>query len=708
MRGQQAGDGRTDGTDRSVRERSRRLGRLDPWLVVILAVITAIGGARMLSPFFIRGDLLYHWGLTRTMLLGAIPPEGPYDGLPAYYPPGFHALLAAGSAAFRIDVESVTALLGLLWLPVIPLAAYVLAYTLIGRRSVALTAAVLTAFAGGLDLSADRLWVNSMTMVGQVAVPIYPRDLVFGLLPFAVLAFVRAVEPRRRWAGWAIVAGLLLGACAWLQVQLLLPIPPTLFALAVVVGLRRHDRARQAALALALTGAVASAVIAPWLVGIVATISANGGVSIDSSEELMPFRIGFWDYPIQFGLLLPLAIIGAGVVLLLLRRPDGPRLDDGTGRWTQARADTAVLLVPWWLLPFALAVLYQPSWPLEDAVRPQRMWLLASQPGLVLAAIGVVAAAEALVARLRMPSVRLPLAPARLRLATIGLVMLTCAAASLPATIATQRLVWSIWRQPTYAHLSLTADRVPDMQALLPVAAPRPTILSYEDWSARIWYETGAGVVAIEPPGYAKLAFDPEAFTGHGQAERRMDVTTAFRGDVNDLIRIAGEYAAERIVLARRGASIGLISLPATIAAGSQPEAGGRRTIRGNGWDAVVLEPGATLSFDLSAATPIDLQIRMLRRLEGPRAIADLGTGRFELRMDGRSATPLIGPTGLGSEFATVTTTITVDSGDRLVVHAIDRIAIQAITGFVVDPGPPPGWRIERVTDDATVWARQP
>ena len=74
-----------------------------------------------LRPFFIGGDLLYHWGLTHTILLGTFPPEGPYIGLPAYYPPGFHLILAGLASIPGLDVPSATALLGILWLPVIPL-----------------------------------------------------------------------------------------------------------------------------------------------------------------------------------------------------------------------------------------------------------------------------------------------------------------------------------------------------------------------------------------------------------------------------------------------------------------------------------------------------------------------------------------------------------------------------------------------------------
>jgi hypothetical protein len=178
----------------SVRQRLGSLPR-ERWLLGgILGLVLVVHGWRAFLPFFVGGDLLYHWGLTHTILLGSFPPEGPYAGLPAYYPPGFHLLLAGLSSLPGLDLSSATAILGIVWLPVIPLGAYLLARRVSGRGDVALVAAALTAFGGGLDLSNDRLWVNSMFMVGHVAYPIYPRDLVFGILPFAVLAYLRATD----------------------------------------------------------------------------------------------------------------------------------------------------------------------------------------------------------------------------------------------------------------------------------------------------------------------------------------------------------------------------------------------------------------------------------------------------------------------------------------------------------------------------------
>src|SRR5439155_8619000 len=93
-------------------------------------------------------------------------------------------------------------------------------------------------FAGRYHLNPDRLSVNSLFLAGQEAYPLYPRDVVFALLPVGVLAFLRAIDgsSRHGWA-WAIAAGLLLGGCALIQVHLLLPIPLALLTTAIVASL---------------------------------------------------------------------------------------------------------------------------------------------------------------------------------------------------------------------------------------------------------------------------------------------------------------------------------------------------------------------------------------------------------------------------------------------------------------------------------------
>ncbi len=270
------------------------------------------------------------------------------------------------------------------------------------------------------------------------------------------------------------------------------------------------------------------------------------------------------------------------------------------------------------------------------------------------------------------------------------------------------------------------------------MTGPRPTILTYEDWSSLVWYETGASVVAVEPPGYAKLGFDPAVFTGTGQDERRRDLAGALTGDTAALTAVADRYGADRIVLGRRGDAVGRISRVAALAA-MAPGAttGSTRILPGNGWDAVVLEPGSSLSFALaSAAEPIELEIRVLTRAGatpddtgqtgsgGAGAVDDLAptppdatagalgpggadaTRRIRILAGDRLVEEIAVPYTGSAEFQVVRSAVTLAAGEPLVIEAADRIAIQSVTGYVPDDGPPPGWQTLTETDDAVVWGR--
>jgi hypothetical protein len=274
--------------------------------------------------------------------------------------------------------------------------------------------------------------------------------------------------------------------------------------------------------------------------------------------------------------------------------------------------------------------------------------------------------------------------------------------ATVPVTLATTRLLASTWTEPVYAHLRLVDDRVPEFDQLLDVHGPRPTVLTYEDWASLAWYETGVGAVAVVPPGYAKLAFDPAAFTGHGQAERRTDLAGALRGDPAALVATADRYGADRIVLARRGATIGLVSQPAVVAAATGGTTGATRVVEGNGWDAVSLDPGAILTIPTAATGSVDLEIRLLT---GPTGDGAAGQPRFRLHA-GDTTTEVTATPDPHGDFTVVKAAVDLPAGAPLRIEAIDPITVQSVTGFVADPGPPPGWSVATTTDDAVVWQR--
>ena len=88
--------------------RLSRPGRIGWALIGLVVASVLIDGARGFAPAFPGGDLLYHWGLTHDILRGEFPPGGPYQGLPAYYPPGFHLLLALISSIASLSVKNAT------------------------------------------------------------------------------------------------------------------------------------------------------------------------------------------------------------------------------------------------------------------------------------------------------------------------------------------------------------------------------------------------------------------------------------------------------------------------------------------------------------------------------------------------------------------------------------------------------------------------
>lgn len=695
------GRGHAELTSPSLRHReANRTIAAGPLAWVIVAGIVVLGGPLVTQRWF-GGDLLYHSGLSTAILRGEFLPGGPYEGLPSYYPPGFHAVVAAIMATLGTTFETAIRLLTLVSLPILPIGTFALTRRLTGRHVVALLATVLTLFGGGLDLSADRTWVNSLFVSGQASAPIYPRDLVFGVLPWAMLAAVVSFEatgsPGRRYLGLAAVAGVLLGLAGLVQVQLLLPVPIGLLTLAVALGIRRPADRLRLAVAVGTIGALALAVILPWIVAIAGAIVRNGGVSLESSEALVPVRLGFWDLPRQFGFILPAGLIGGGVALLFMKESRGPRPPDETAnRWRPSTPEAPTLLVGWALVPFVLAFAYSPAWPLEDALRPQRLFLLASQPIAILAAIGFVTVAEDLRARWRRP-----------RAVAAGVAAAVLVSTVPTATVTAYRAA-TAFATPAYAHLELAEDRVPDFRTIVPAGPGRSRLLTYEDWSALAWYETAAQVVALKPPGYSKLAFDPEIFTGVSQPDRRRALALAFAGDPAALASVADRFEAELIVLAKSEGLWGTIDQTAAVVPLLDPTAvrGRWSVLDGNGWDAIRLESDASVTFPTLDGGFVDVSMRVQSARDRGRSSMRLAA----VGLDGTSRTLFEGPVeraGRLEGWPVIEWFGYVAPDERLRVEAGAALYVQSLRGYVEAPPVPAGWILRTDTPDYVVLERR-
>ncbi|MFH1475334.1 MAG: hypothetical protein ABIG85_05685, partial [Chloroflexota bacterium] len=390
-----------------------------------------------------------------------------------------------------------------------------------------------------------------------------------------------------------------------------------------------------------------------------------------------------------------LGLLGAGAGLLLLRHPDGPRPTGAPGPWRPTLPEGGVLLATWWALPFVLGILYDPSWPLEDALRPQRLWLIASQPLAILAAIGLATGAEHLLAA-RRPRWVVP--------AMLAVVLVT----AVPATAATALLVARTWTNDAWVMLDRAVDRVPHFDALLGRDGPRETVLAPEDWSARVWFETGLPVVAMVPPGYAKLAFDPASFTVAAQAERRAALVTAWSGDATRLAAVAARFEATRIVIPRDGERWALLSLAAAAVVAADPAAApGAALAEGNGWDAADLPAGGRLLLPPGAVGPIRVAVRLGWRGSGEAPAVRLRLVAVSIPGPGRLLGQIEIPAG-AADWRRGSVETTLRPGERLAIEAETPAVLQSVMGWVPRSDPPAGWRVAAETAEAVVLERTP
>jgi hypothetical protein len=214
-------------------------------------------------------------------------------------------------------------------------------------------------------------------------------------------------------------------------------------------------------------------------------------------------------------------------------------------------------------------------------------------------------------------------------------------------------------------------------------------------------------VVAVNPPGYAKLAFDPEVFTGRSQDQRRQDLLRAFTGDPSALTAIADQYGADRILLARRDDRWGLLHQVAAVVAAQPGGVTGTATIReGNGTDSVALEPVARLIVAPAAADrPIDLEIRFAGGSPAQPA-PDRRARLVAVGSEGdRPLGDLLVPATSTEAWQVIPASVTLRPDERLAIEAVDPLAVQSVLGFVPATAPP-GWRVATTTDDAVLLER--
>jgi len=495
------------------------------WLgLAALATVAAAAFAFQAWPFrdvlWIGGDIEYHQDLIRQIVQGHFPADGPYRGLPAYYPPGYHLMMAGIASLSGLDALDAIRLASFALVPLLPVVAYVAARSLQWTRLDAVLAALVMTFAGG---SPGRfLWVWSPIASSHNIWPSYPRDIVLLLTPlvFALLArgtrSVAAPADRGRPSpGVAIaLAGGLAGLAVLTETQS--------GALAVggaglfLVGrlVQQRGAPAEALRHLALFIAALCLTCGGWVVMEFRWVWASGGMSLPVPRTRpLPNLI---EGAIAWGLVLPAAAIG------FWRMSRDPA--NGTLR---------MLVLAWAGLPLAMLALRSVV-DLDDTafLAPTRLWLAASQPAALLAGLALAHGYRA-VARSSVAA---------------GVLLLAL-------------VLWFMTVQHGVLNYRNAREHFPPGQSgRLPVAlleavrALGPpfhdsTVIAAPDPSLALWVGAGHPVVYAKRPSFVKLAFDLEHFTGIDEATRKEDLRAAlFEGGAR-LDTAARRYDANLMVV---------------------------------------------------------------------------------------------------------------------------------------------------------------
>lgn len=295
-------------------------------ILFALYALPAIRGGSSLR----TGDPPWHLGWTEQLLGGDPLPTGP---APVYarnaYPWGFHATLATMTRLVPgSDPMVAHEALHLTFIAAIPLGAACLA-RLVNRRAGPAAAAVCALIggfgwiaSGGPDFVASPsearygadLVVASPNSLFELLPPALPREL--GLILLAAAAVLIAVATRGHALRPPIVAGIAVGAVGLVSVPMF--VSAIVWSLLLLWGTRQEwSRGR-----VLLFGGTAASMFALWAGPVLVDFGRYGGF-LDVSERLgvewpVPTSLAAW------GLLLPLALAGAGVALSqppALRRP---------------------------------------------------------------------------------------------------------------------------------------------------------------------------------------------------------------------------------------------------------------------------------------------------------------------------------------------------------------------------------------------------
>jgi hypothetical protein len=313
----------------------------------------------------------------------------------------------------------------------------------------------------------------------------------------------------------------------------------------------------------------------------------------------------------------------------------------------------------------------------------------------ILAAMGLVTAAEDVAARIARP-----------RLVVAGLAV-AIVALTVPTTLANGYRAATAFSTPTYAHLDLVADRVPDFRTIAPSGGGRFGLLTYEDWSALAWYETGAWIVGMDPPGYSKLAFDPTVFTGVSQADRRAALLKAFDGRMASLTAAADRFGMSTIVLAKLNGLWGTFDRTAAVIPAVEPGAvrGPWSIYEGNGWDALELPYGSSVTLTNLPSGPVHLAMRMQSARDKGRsrahvvAVAPDGTERllFDQPID---------RAGRLEDWPVIEWSGELQPGEVIRIDALASLFVQSVRGYVPPPAAPDGWVVRSDGPDTVVLDR--